>query len=112
MKTALVNEQLETQKSCTTPESPMPHYTSPSSSGPMRSTILWELTPFKKGVKPDETPQAVDKSHLRVSTNFTTNLNDTCPLDASCEHLPHLDTANPSSELQTISKYRLCQLKC
>ena len=63
MRTAFVNEKLENQKSCTTPASPMPHYTSPSSSAPMRSTIIWELTPFKKRLKPDDPPQDVDKSH-------------------------------------------------
>ena len=51
MRTALVNEKLENQRSCTTPASPMPHYTSPSFPSPMMSTILWELASIKKIIK-------------------------------------------------------------
>ena len=51
MRTALVNEKLENQRSCTTPASPMSHYTSPSSSAPMRSTILWELASIKESTR-------------------------------------------------------------
>ena len=40
MRTALVNEKLENQRSCTIPSSAMPHYTSPSSPAPKNSTIL------------------------------------------------------------------------
>ena len=98
MMTALVNEKLENQESCTTSASPMPHYTSPSSSVPMRSPILWEHTPFKKGLKPDDPPQNVDNSHLSDSANTNTNLNETNPLDTSCEHLLHLDSPSLSSE--------------
>ena len=100
MRTAMVNEKLENQKSCTTPASPMPHYTSPLSAAPMRLTILWELTPFKKGLKPNDPPQDVDKSHPIVSSSTTSNLNDTCLLYTSCEHLLRLDSSSLSSELQ------------
>ena len=51
MRTALVNEKLEKQRSCTTPASPMPHYSFPSSSAPMTSTILWEFASIKESTK-------------------------------------------------------------
>ena len=242
MRTALVNEKLENQRSCTSPASPMPHYTSSSSPAPVRSTILWELASIKKSIKggawqafstlrdehhfeyfqrdlfiiakshdvseildptftpgpsqeekeffeanqtfmnkvyketlltdmgrskvrthhrttdaqavwkqyseymttaswqvkvvnriprsticnpepksscvldtpnhqshpvhphiypsPDDPPRSVDKSHLSDSTSTTTNLNETCPLDTSCDHLLHLVSPSLSSELQ------------
>ena len=52
---------------------------------------------------PDDPPQDVDKSHLSDSTSPTTNFNETCSLDTSCDHLLHLDSPSLSSELQHIS---------
>ena len=52
---------------------------------------------------PDVPPQDVDKSHLSESTSTTTNLNETCSLDTSCDHLLHLDSPSLSSELQDTS---------
>ena len=52
---------------------------------------------------PDDPPQDMDKSHLSESTSTTTNLNETCSLDTSCDHLSHLDSSNLSSELQDTS---------
>ena len=40
------------------------------------------------------------KSHLSESTSTTTNLNETCFLETSCEDLLHLDSPSFSSELQ------------
>ena len=53
MRTALVNEKLEKQNSCTTPTSPspMPHFRSPSSPTPMRSPMHLKLASFKKSIK-------------------------------------------------------------
>ena len=42
----------------------------------------------------------MDKPHLSVSTSTTTNLNETCSLNTSCDHLLHLDSPRLSSELQ------------
>ena len=42
----------------------------------------------------------MDKSHLSDSTSTTTNLNETCSLNTSCDHLLHLDCPSLSSELQ------------
>ena len=52
---------------------------------------------------PDDLPQDVDKSNLSDSTTTTTNLNETCSLDTSCNHLLHLDSPSLSSKLQDTS---------
>ena len=49
---------------------------------------------------PDDPPQDVDKYHLSKSTSTTTNLNETCSLDTSCDHQFNLDSPSPSSELK------------
>ena len=48
----------------------------------------------------DDPPQDVDKCHLSKSAGTTTNLNETCSLGTSCDHLLNLDSPSPSSELQ------------
>ena len=100
MRIALVNAGLEYHESQTTPGTPMSNSTSPSSSAPMRSPIHLELVSFKKGIKPYEPPQDVDKSQLSDPSSTTTNLNETCSLDTSCDHLLHMDSPSLSSELQ------------
>ena len=65
---------------------------------------------IKKGIKPDEPPQNVATSHLKDPISTTTNLDEACPLDTSCDHLLHLDSPSLSSELQCwdmISRTRL-----
>ena len=52
---------------------------------------------------PEKSSQDVDESHLIDSTSTTTNLNETCSLDTSCDHLLHLDSHSLSSELQDTS---------
>ena len=52
---------------------------------------------------PHDPPQDVDKSHLSDSPSTTTNLNETCSLHTSCDHLLHLDSPRISSELQDTS---------
>ena len=61
-------------------------------SQPVHSPGIWH--------SPDDPPQDVDKSHLSESTSTTTNLNETCSSDISCENLLHLDSPSFSSELQ------------
>ena len=39
---------------------------------------------------PDDPPENVDQSHLSESTRTTTNLNETCSFDTSCDHLLHI----------------------
>ena len=99
MKIALINDLLENPRSQQNPRSPMSNFTFPSSSASMRSPIHLELASFKKGIKPEDPPQDVDKSHLSDSTSTTTNLNETCSLSTSRDHLLHLDSPSLSSEL-------------
>ena len=100
MKAALIHKMLENPRSKTIPRTPKSKFTCPSSSASMRSTIHLEPASFKKDIKPDDPPQDVDKSHLSVSTSTTTNLNKTCSLNTSCDHLLHLDSLSHSSEPQ------------
>ena len=53
----------------------------------------------------------MDKSHLSDSTSTTTNLNDTCSLDTSCDHLLHLDSPSLSSELQDTSSVESVEIE-
>ena len=55
---------------------------------------------IKKGIKQDEPPQNVATSHLKDPISTTTNLDEACPLDTSCNHLLHSDSPSLSSELQ------------
>ena len=55
---------------------------------------------IKKGIKPDEPQQNVAPSHLKDPISTTTNLDDACPLDTSCDLLLHLDSPSLSSQLQ------------
>ena len=57
------------------------------------------LASLKKGIKPDDPPQDVGKSHL----SSITNLDETCSLDSSCDHLLHLDSPSNPSETQDTS---------
>ena len=55
---------------------------------------------IKKGMKPVDPPQNVATSHLENPISTTTNLDEACPLDTSCDHLLHLDLPSLSPELQ------------
>ena len=59
-----------------------------------------QFSVIKKGIKSVEPPQNVATSHLKDPISTTTNLDEACPLDTSCDHLPHLDSPSLSSELQ------------
>ena len=110
LNTALINEMFENPRSKTTFRALMYKITPPSSSVSMRSPIHMESTPFKKGTKPDDPPQNVDKPHLSASISTITNLDVTCTLDTSCDHLLHLDSPSHSSEPQDISTDHLLHL--
>ena len=79
-KTTLVNAGIEYHKPQITPGTSLPNSTSPPSPAPMRSPVHLELTSCD-------------------STSTTTFVNKTCPVNTSCDHLPHLDHPNISSEL-------------
>ena len=100
-KTALINEMFENPRSKTTFRALMYKITPPSSS--VRSPIHMVPTPFKKGTKPDDPPQNVDKSHVSAPISTITNLYITCTLDTSCDQLLHLDPPWHSSDPQDIS---------
>ena len=53
----------------------------------------------------------MEKSDLSDSTSTTTNLNETCPLDTSCDHLLHLDSPSLSSELQDTSSVESVEIE-
>ena len=55
---------------------------------------------IKNGIKAIEPPKNVATSHLKDPISTTTNLDEACPLDTSCDHLLHLDSPSLSSELQ------------
>ena len=80
MKTTLVNAGMEYHEPQIILGISLPNSTSPPSPAPMRSPIHLESTPCD-------------------STSTTTLLNKTCPLNTSCDHLPHLYHPNISSEL-------------
>ena len=103
LKTALLNGMLENPRSKTTFRAIMYKITPPSSSASMRSPTHVDLNPFKKGIKSDDRPQNVHISHLSDPTSTITNLDETFPLDTSCDHLLHLDSSSLSSELQDTS---------
>ena len=106
-KTVLINEMLENSRSKTTPRTLKSKITFPKSSASMRSPIHLELAPFKKGTKPDDPPQDVDISHLSSNTN----LDVTCSLDTSCDHLLHLDSPIHSSEVQDTSSVESAEIE-
>ena len=118
IKSALVNEKLENHASQTisskrvkvvkpkptnTP-SKVPTDTQTSGNNPNDTPItvptIIQTSVIKNGIKPDEPPQNVATSHLEDPISTTTNLDEACPLDTSCDNLLHLDSPSLSSELQ------------
>ena len=96
---------------------PNPHL-SICSLEPKPSSVLDTPNPQSQSVhspdicpSPDDPPQDEDKSHLSASTSTTTNLNETCSLDASCDHQLHLDSPSLSSELQDTSSVESVEIE-
>ena len=118
MKSALVNEKLENHGSQTTSSkrikvvnpkptdtpSKLPTAILTSGTNPNNTPITVPTTiqtsVIKKGIRQDEPPQNVATSHLKDPISTTTNVDEACPLDTSCDHLLHLDSPSLSSELQ------------
>ena len=111
LKTALINEMFENPRSKTTFGALMYKITHPPSSASMRSPIHMKLATFKKGIKSDDPPQNMDISHLSDPTSTTTNLDETYPLDTSCDNLLHLDSPSLSSELQDTSSVHSVEIE-
>ena len=108
MKTALIKEMLENPRSKTTRRALKSMITSPSSSVSMRSHL--DPTPVKISIIPDDPPQDVNKPHLSASISTITNLDVTCTLDTSFDHLLHLDSPSHSSEPQDTSSVESVKL--
>ena len=118
MKSALVNEKLENHASqkysskrvkVVKPKptnTPIKVPTAIQTSGnnpndtPITVPTIIQTSVIKKGIKPVEPPQNVATSHLEDPISTTTNLDEACPLDTSCDHLLHLDSPSLSPELQ------------
>ena len=117
MKSALVNEKLENHgsqkhsskrvkvvnpKPTNTP-SKVPTAIQISGTNPNDTPITVPTTiqiyVIQKGIKSVEPPKNVAPSHLKVPISNTTNLDEACPLDTSCDLLLHLDSPSLSSEL-------------
>ena len=67
---------------------------------PITVPTIIQTSVIKNGIKPDEPPENVTTSHLKDPISTTTNLDEACSLDTSCDLLRHLDSPNLSSELQ------------
>ena len=118
MKSALVNEKLENPASqkysskrvkVVKPKptnTPIKVPTAIQTSGnnpndtPITVPTIIQTSVIKKGIKPVDPPQNVATSHLEDPISSTTNLDEACPLDTSCDHLLHLDSPSLSPELQ------------
>ena len=118
MKSALVNEKLENHASQkysskrvkvvkpkpTNTPSKVPTAIQTSGNSPNDTPItvptFIQTSVIKKSIKPVDPPQNVATSHLEDPISTTTNLDEVCPLDTSCDHLLHLDSPSLSSELK------------
>ena len=118
MKSALVNEKLEnhgyqiisskrvkvvnTKPTNTPSKVPTNIHTSGNNPNdtPITVPTIIQTSVIKKGIKQDKPPQSVATSHQKDPISTTTNLDETCPLDTSCDHLIHLDSPSLSSETQ------------
>ena len=118
MKSVLVNEKLENHGSqkysskrvkVTNPkptDTPTKVPTDIQTSGnipndtPITVPTMIQTSVIKNGIKPDEPPKNVATSHLKDPISTTTNLDEACPLDTSCDHMPILESPTLSSELQ------------
>ena len=118
MKSALVNEKLENHGARKysskrvkvinpkTSETPIKVPTAIQTSGNNPNDTLItvpttiQTSVIKNGIKAIEPPKNVATSHIKDPTSTTTNLDEACPLDTSCDHWIHLDSSSISSELQ------------
>ena len=118
MKSALVNEKLENHasqkysskivkvvkpKPTNTPSKVPTAIQTPGNNPndtPITVPTIIQTSVIKKGIKPVDQPKNVAPSHLEDPISTTTNLDEPCPLDTSCDHLLHLDPPSLSPELQ------------
>ena len=67
---------------------------------PITVPTIIQTSVIKNGIKAIEPHKNVATSHLKDPISTTTNLDEACPLDTSCDHLLHLDSPSLSSEPQ------------
>ena len=67
---------------------------------PITVPTITQTSVIKNGIKPDKPPQNVATYHLEDPISTTTNLDEACSLDTSCDLLHHFDSSSLSSELQ------------
>ena len=67
---------------------------------PITVPTILQTSVIKNGIKAIEPPKNVATSHLKDPISTTTNFDEACPLDTSCDHLLHLDSPSLTSELQ------------
>ena len=84
MRRTLVNAGMKYHRPQIIPGTPLPNSTSPPSPAPMKSPIHLELTPCD-------------------SISTATPVKKPCPVNTSCDHLPHLDHPSTSLEPQNHS---------
>ena len=118
MKSALFNEKLEnhgsqkysskrvkvintkpTDTSIKVPTAIQTSGNNPNDTAITVPTII-QTSVIKNGIKANEPPKNVATSLPRDPISTTTNLDEACPLDTSCDHLLRLDSHSCSSELQ------------
>ena len=118
MKSALVNEKLENHASqkysskrvkvvkpkptntpCKVPTAIQTSGNNPNDT-PITVPTIIQTSVIKNGMKAIEPTKNVATSHLKDPISTTTNLDEACPLNTSCDHLLHLDSPSLSSELQ------------
>ena len=110
MMSALVNEKLENHgsqkysskrvkvinpKPTDTPSkvlTAIPTFGNISNDAPITVPTIIQTSVIKNGMKAIEPPKNVATSHLKDPISTTTNLDEACPLDTSCDHLRHLDS--------------------
>ena len=71
-----------------------------SNDTPITVPTIIQTSVIKKGINPVEPPKNWATSQLDDPISTTTNLDEVCPLDTSCDHLIHLDSPSLLSELQ------------
>ena len=67
---------------------------------PITAPTTIQTSVIKKGIKSVEQPQNGATSNQKDPISTTTNLDEPCPLDTSCDLLPQLDSPRLSSKLQ------------
>ena len=113
LKSALIDEKQEKQQSHMTPAPPchMPHFRSPTSPVPMRSSMYLKLVSFKKSIKREESAYSILKDE-RYFDKFQKDLFITAKSHDVTEILDPTYTPGPSPEEQELFEAKqICMYK-